>query len=99
LKLNYFDVSFKLNSEYYLCLLRIDKSNFFHSLLFSDTEETSQSQGVYAAISFSYGSTEEDTKPGSELKLEGSSSCHRPPFPSPDSLLNNLVSSSKHDQN
>ncbi|KAF3326662.1 splicing factor, suppressor of white-apricot isoform X2 [Carex littledalei] len=61
----------------------------------NETEETSKSQGAYAAVSFSYGSTEEDTKPGSELKPEGSSSCYRPPFPLPDSLLNNLPPSEK----
>lgn len=100
LKIKFFNVLlflFKLNSQYNLCLLRIDKSTFLPHL-FAESEETTHPQGVYAAVSFSYGSTEDDSKPGSELKVEGSSSCYRPPFPLPDSLLNNLVSSSKHDK-
>ncbi|KAJ3702400.1 hypothetical protein LUZ61_006105 [Rhynchospora tenuis] len=60
-----------------------------------ETEEKPQSQGAFAAIPFMYGSAEEDLKRGSEHNPEVSSSSYRPPFPLPDSLLNNLPPSEK----
>lgn len=58
--------------------------------LYAELDSTAElvSSGGLHAVPFSYGSTEAST----DLKNGEAEACFRPPFPIPESLLQNLVS-------